>query len=221
MNDIVLMGDPRVADIPVAEVGDDLVDVREERDLRLDGLKETPEGAYAYLRHGLVERLLFAQDKLPGEYRLLLVEGYRPYDLQEHYFSSYRQELEMRDPELDGVESFQLASRYVSPPVVAPHVSAAAIDLTLVDGSGQQVDMETPVNASPEDSAGACYFGADDISGEARHHRQVLSAALRSAGLVNYPTEWWHWSFGDRYWALMTGRPAAIYGPVSALGAPA
>lgn len=221
MNDIVLMGDPRVADIPVAEVGDDLVDVREERDLRLDGLKETPEGAYAYLRHGLVERLLFAQDRLPGEYRLLLVEGYRPYDLQEHYFSSYRQELEMRDPELDGAESFQLASRYVSPPVVAPHVSGAAIDLTLVDGSGQQVDMGTPVNASPEDSAGACYFAADDISGEARHHRQVLSAVLRSAGLVNYPTEWWHWSFGDRYWALMTGRPAAIYGPVRALGAPA
>lgn len=221
MNDIVLMGDPRVADIPVAEVGDALVDVREERELRLDGLKETPEGAYAYLRHGLVERLLFAQDKLPGEYRLLLVEGYRPYDLQEHYFTSYRQQLEALDPELDGVESFQLASRYVSPPVVAPHVSGAAIDLTLVDGSGEQVDMGTPVNASPEDSAGACYFAADDISSESRHHRQVLSAALRSAGLVNYPTEWWHWSFGDRYWALMTGRPAAIYGPVRALGAPA
>jgi D-alanyl-D-alanine dipeptidase len=28
---------------------------------------------------------------------------------------------------------------------------------------------------------------------------------------VNYPTEWWHWSYGDRYWALMTGAPAARY----------
>jgi D-alanyl-D-alanine dipeptidase len=34
--------------------------------------------------------------------------------------------------------------------------------------------------------------------------------------LVNYPTEWWHWSYGDRYWALMTGAPAALYGPVAA-----
>ena len=41
----------------------------------------------------------------------------------------------------------------------------------------------------------------------------MLGAALTAAGLVNYPTEWWHWSYGDRYWALMTGAPAALYGP--------
>jgi zinc D-Ala-D-Ala dipeptidase len=33
---------------------------------------------------------------------------------------------------------------------------------------------------------------------------------------VNYPTEWWHWSYGDRYWAVMTDAPAALYGPVLA-----
>ncbi|MEK8108013.1 hypothetical protein NKG94_28990 [Micromonospora sp. M12] len=32
--------------------------------------------------------------------------------------------------------------------------------------------------------------------------------------MVNYPTEWWHWSYGDRYWALMTGAPQTRYGPV-------
>jgi len=26
-------------------------------------------------------------------------------------------------------------------------------------------------------------------------------AVLAGAGLVNYRTQWWHWSFGDRYWA--------------------
>ena len=39
------------------------------------------------------------------------------------------------------------------------------------------------------------------------------SCAVRTA-LVNYPTEWCHWSYGDRYWALMTGATAAVYGPV-------
>jgi hypothetical protein len=24
---------------------------------------------------------------------------------------------------------------------------------------------------------------------------------------------WWHWSFGDRYWALPAGEAAACYGP--------
>ena len=28
---------------------------------------------------------------------------------------------------------------------------------------------------------------------------------LGREGLVNYPTEWWHYSYGDRYWALATG----------------
>lgn len=213
MTDVVLMGDPRVADIPVREIDDDLVDVRTVAGLSLDALKATPDGAYAHLRRGVVERLLSAQERLPGEYRLLLVEGYRPYVIQERYFTGYRNQLEALDPEMDHEASFRLASRYVSPPMVAPHVSGAAIDLTLMDRSGKPVDMGTPINATPEDSAGACYLGAANITREARHHRDVLANALREAGLVNYPTEWWHWSFGDRYWALMTGQPAAIYGP--------
>ncbi len=32
-------------------------------------------------------------------------------------------------------------------------------------------------------------------------------------GWSNYPTEWWHWSYGDRYWALTLGRSHAIFGP--------
>ncbi len=218
MIDIVLMADPRVADLPVEEIDDDVIDVRESTDLLLDGQKETADGAYAYLRRGLVQRLLFAQGCLPAGYRLLLIEGYRPYELQEHYFTEYRKRLEALDPELSVRESFQLASRYVSPPTIAPHVSGAAIDLTLVDSQRTPVDMGTPVNATPEDSAGACYSGAGNISSQARHHRRMLATALEEAGLVNYPTEWWHWSYGDRYWAFVTDQPAAIYGPVRGFG---
>ncbi len=212
--DVVLMADPRVAEMPVREIDEGPVDVRDVLELALDPLKETPSGAYALLRRGVSERLLAAQDQLPAGYRLLLVEGYRPYDLQEQYFSSYRSRVEELDPSLDSEASFLLASRYVSPPQVAPHVSGAAIDLTLTDESGRHADLGTPINAPPEDSAAACYFAADNISKEARHHRDLLATALSGAGLVNYPTEWWHWSYGDRYWALMTRHPNAPYGPV-------
>jgi zinc D-Ala-D-Ala dipeptidase len=57
---------------------------------------------------------------------------------------------------------------------------------------------------------------AANLSAMARRNRRVLMTALAAAGLVNYPTEWWHWSYGDRYWALLTGQPAAIYGLVQA-----
>jgi D-alanyl-D-alanine dipeptidase len=104
-------------------------------------------------------------------------------------------------------------SRYVSPPEIAPHSAGAAVDLTLADEDGRELDLGTPVNATPEESAGACCTRAVNISEEARSHRDILGAALTAAGLVNYPTEWWHWSYGDRYWALGTGAAAACYGP--------
>ncbi|MFD0746223.1 M15 family metallopeptidase [Phytohabitans flavus] len=54
---------------------------------------------------------------------------------------------------------------------------------------------------------------ATNISPRARHHRRILSAALTRAGFANYPTQWWHWSFGDRYWAHHTGADRTRYGP--------
>jgi D-alanyl-D-alanine dipeptidase len=94
----------------------------------------------------------------------------------------------------------------------APHVAGAAVDLTLVDEAGNELWMGTPVDATPEQSAGACWFDAE-VDPTARQNRTILVKALGGAGLVNYPTEWWHWSYGDRYWALTAGAPAALHGP--------
>jgi D-alanyl-D-alanine dipeptidase len=105
----------------------------------------------------------------------------------------------------------------VSPVGVAPHVAGAAVDLTLVDLDGNGLDMGTEIDATPEQSGGACYFDSPLIDVVARRNRTVLAHALSGAGLVNYPTEWWHWSYGDRYWALMKGYDAALYGPADQL----
>jgi D-alanyl-D-alanine dipeptidase len=106
----------------------------------------------------------------------------------------------------------EAASRYVSPPEIAPHSAGAAVDLTLMFADGEEPDMGTRVNADPEESDGACYTDAPGIPLQARDNRRLLGDALTATGLVNYPTEWWHWSYGDRYWALATGVEHAIYG---------
>jgi zinc D-Ala-D-Ala dipeptidase len=54
------------------------------------------------------------------------------------------------------------------------------------------------VNATPEGSEGMCYTDPPGLDGRVRHSRGVLAAALHSVGFVNYPTEWWHWSYGDQ-----------------------
>ncbi|GAA3811531.1 M15 family metallopeptidase [Sphaerisporangium flaviroseum] len=197
--------------IPVEDNGEPLADVRGV--LAVDGRLADPGGAYAHLRESLLARLVKAQRKLPYGYRLLVVEGYRPPALQRQYFEGYKDELRGAFPEMSPEELHVAASRYVSPIEVAPHTAGAAVDLTLATEAGVELDMGTPVNANPEESDGACYTAAPNISADARAHRKILGAALEAAGLVNYPTEWWHWSYGDRYWAMTTNTRTAIYGP--------
>ncbi|MFJ9862685.1 M15 family metallopeptidase [Streptomyces sp. NPDC101165] len=212
MNEIVLMSDPKIAAVPVVDCGEPLVDVRQ-RGLAVDARKTDDSGAFAHLREGVLTRLLKAQELLPDGIRMLFVEGYRPPALQRHYFESYAGELRGDNPDWSPTQVRDAASRYVSPPEIAPHSAGAAVDLTLGTADGRELDMGTRLNASPEESAGACYTDAENVCAEARANRRLLGAALTAAGLVNYPTEWWHWSFGDRYWALATGADSAIYGP--------
>ncbi|MFI5807255.1 M15 family metallopeptidase [Streptomyces sp. NPDC051561] len=213
MSEIVLMSDPKVAAVPVAECGERLVDVRSCGSLLVDLREQDPADVFAQVREGLLERLLKAQAMLPQGLRLLFVEGYRPPALQRHYFEEYQEQLRALHPDWPAAQLHSAASRYVSPPAIAPHSAGAAVDLTLADTEGHELDLGTRMNADPEESEGACFTGAANISEAARVNRGVLGAALTGAGLVNYPTEWWHWSFGDRYWALATGEAAALYGP--------
>ncbi|MET8783864.1 M15 family metallopeptidase [Streptomyces sp. NPDC004589] len=213
MSEIVLMSDPKVAAIPVAECGEPLVDVRRGGSLLIDSRKQDPADTYVYLREGVVERLMKAQEFLPQGLRLLFVEGYRPPSLQRAYFEEYAGQLQAIHADWSAEQIHSAASRYVSPPGIAPHSAGAAVDLTLADAEGRELNLGTRMNADPEESEGACYTHAANIGTEARANRKLLGSVLIAAGLVNYPTEWWHWSFGDRYWALITGETAALYGP--------
>ncbi|MFE6688203.1 nitrilase-related carbon-nitrogen hydrolase [Streptomyces sp. NPDC057743] len=216
---ITLMADPAVAGVPVRECGEPLVDVRTAApwlladDVNGEEARADGDGVFTYLREGVLRRLSAAQEALPDGLRLRFVEGYRPPALQRHYFTRYGDGLRAAHPDWDDARVHRAASRFVSPPEIAPHSAGGAVDLALVTADGTEVDMGTPIDASPEESGGACYTSAPGLTPAVRASRRILTAALRGAGLVNYPTEWWHWSYGDRYWAWATGAEHALYGP--------
>jgi D-alanyl-D-alanine dipeptidase len=199
----ILLADPRVSSIPVRETGDPVVPL-------------SPLSPGVLVRRELADRLERAQQRLPRGIRLRVVEGHRSPQAQAAIIATYRAELRRRYPGADDAELARLGSRFVAPLEIAPHVAGAAVDLTLVDEHGRDLDLGTPIDATPESSAGACYFAAENIDGRAWANRIILSSVLTAEGFVNYPTEWWHWSYGDRYWALVTGAAAALYGPVPA-----
>lgn len=209
---MLLLSDPAIARIPNEDCGEDLVDIRENPKLSLDARKQDARGAWACLRSGLVGRLLIAQETLPPGMQFLIIEGHRPAHLQRLYFDGHRAELAHAHPDWSPASVTAEASKHVSPPEVAPHPCGAAVDLTLTK-DGRELDLGTPVNATPADSANACFTSAVNITDAARECRDILSKALSFAGLVNYPPEWWHWSYGDRYWAATTGATHAVYEP--------
>ena len=52
------------------------------------------------------------------------------------------------------------------------------------------------------------------ISPYAHKNRKIMSTALTTVGFTNMPFEYWHWSYGDRYWAFLNHNPCALYGTV-------
>ncbi|MBC3761271.1 M15 family metallopeptidase [Quadrisphaera oryzae] len=213
MSDVIVMADPRVAAVPVRECGEPLVDAAGSTHLRVDHRMADEHGHWRLLRAGVLERLERAAQLLPDGVGLLVLEGYRSPQRQARGFERYRGSLRALRPDLGDAELRAATSRYVSPPEVAPHPTGAAVDLTLCDGHGAQLDLGCAYDATPEQSDGACFTAAPGLAGTAADDRRLLVHALTAAGLVNYPCEWWHWSYGDRYWALETGAPAALYGP--------
>lgn len=200
----ILLTDPRVTQMGVHDNGEPLVELPSECG-----------PARARVRQGLAQRLQVAAWSLPDGIGLDVVEGYRSPSAQEAIIASYAAQVRAEYPQASSQRIAILTSRFVAPLQVAPHVAGAAIDVTLVDRHGERLDMGTEIDQTPEQSQNRCYFNSADVGALAQTNRAILAAALGRVGLINYPTEWWHWSYGDRYWALMTGAEAALYGPVT------
>ena len=69
------------------------------------------------------------------------------------------------------------------------------------------------MGTKPDDLNLKAYTYCREISRAAKHNRKILIRVMRRAGFVNYPREWWHWSYGDKCWAAVK-KINSIYGIV-------
>ena len=216
MSELILIGDRRVKAVPVKDSGEPLVDLLHEfPGLRfdLDRLHvQQHASSISFARRELGVRLQRAQENLPAGIFLIVKECYRPIWVQRIYWEGYGAHLRKKYPSWTEEQIYEENSKLNAPLDVAPHATGGAVDLTLADAEGRWLDMGTEFNAAPLETANATFTDATNISDRAQAHRRLLVAAMKAAGFVNYPTEWWHWSYGDKYWALRTGAPYAIYG---------
>jgi zinc D-Ala-D-Ala dipeptidase len=164
------------------------------------------------LRQGVVQRLCEAQRRLPSGIYMVIVEGYRPLEVQKMQFQANFRRFQSLFPKMPPDELRLLVEDFSAPPdhehVPPPHTTGGAFDVFLENETGEQMDMSSPY--AMDDHEGAA-FDAPHLSDEARRNRDILCDALQPTGITNYRGEWWHWSYGDQGWAHRGGFEAAVY----------
>ncbi|NVK17082.1 MAG: D-alanyl-D-alanine dipeptidase [Methylocystaceae bacterium] len=75
----------------------------------------------------------------------------------------------------------------------SPHSRGAAIDLTLVDEQGHDLDMGTGFDAFTPLS----HHGNPGVSVEAQKNRLMLMGIMTTAGWDFFRNEWWHYQLFD------------------------
>lgn len=211
---MVTISDSTVLAIPIQENNEELVNLRDYPQLAIHPDNNTLGDQSLYVRRSVADKLIAAQARL-SKHKLLVLEGVRPLAEQKQYFDEHYSDLQRLHPDWIAERTYNETSKYVSPPeITPPHSTGGAIDLTLCTLDLEPIDMGAPLNATPEESNEAVFTDATNLSDIAKQHRQLLSDALSTVGFVNYPYEYWHWSYGDRYWAYIAKQPAALYGSI-------
>lgn len=217
---ILLIADPKVLAVPIIDNHELMVDLKKQSDIVYGPSPEIPNNTdYTKLRKTVYEKLKQAQALLPQGLHFCLYEGYRSLQLQKTLFDARFAKVKAEHPGRSQQQLFNETTKLVSPVVnldssknIPPHATGGAVDVYLLNEKGEVVDMGIHPKDWMKDLNGSLSLtNSNVISKEAKKYRQIMSDALSHVGFVNYPTEYWHWSYGDRYWAYNKHKSHAIY----------
>lgn len=162
-----------------------------------------------YIREGVYLRLLEASRYLPDHLTMVVLDGWRPFKVQQFLYETFLSLLDEAHPDWDETQRIAQARQLVSPPSTdpkapSPHITGGSIDVTLMDCDGRLLNMGTLFDEASPLAFSAALEGREDLTTsqqEARDHRRLLYHAMRQAGFTNLPTEWWHYDYGNQMWA--------------------
>lgn len=200
--------------VPIRENDEPLVDFRIHcPDLMIDRARFKYRRE-TMLRRTVAERLREADLLLrPKGMRIAIVEGWRPPHIQARMYRSTWNRLKEQHPEWSDTHLRRVANRFTAPVnrrVPPPHTTGGAIDILLADAAtGEILDHHSPYDSLDH----TCFpTAAPSLSEAAQETRAQMAEVMAAVGITNYPSEYWHWSYGDQGWAYRGGEPHALYG---------
>lgn len=140
--------------------------------------------------------------------RLLILDAYRPVSVQTALWDKYYGEVKSQYPDLAEEELISKVKQFVSQPsedIFHPsvHNTGGAVDVTLVRSDGTRLDMGTEFDDFSE-KAFTAYFEKSRAKAYFRNRRRMLYSIMTSVGFTNLPSEWWHYDYGDAFYAYYT-----------------
>ena len=206
--------------LPLSECGELLVTLTETPRMRLKPVYAELALAGAstnmQLRSGALTRLNQAVSLLPETLGVLVLDVFRPLEVQQALWDWQWREVQRDYPHFSRTEIYEKVRHFVAEPSAdptrpTPHRTGGAVDLTLFDvATGEELLMGTAFDDAT-DATVTNWFE--------RHpqepfttNRRLLYYVMTEAGFVNYPNEWWHFEYGTRRWAGSLGIKTALYG---------
>ncbi|HVJ34345.1 MAG TPA: D-alanyl-D-alanine dipeptidase [Terriglobia bacterium] len=104
--------------------------------------------------------------------RFRIFDAYRPVEGQWALWHAFPDPEFVADPRQGGI-----------------HTRGIAVDLTLIDSQGRELDMGTEFDSFAQQA----HHGRTDVSLEAQRNRFLLLGLMSAAGWDFYQNEWWHY----------------------------
>lgn len=111
-------------------------------------------------------------------YKFKIWDCFRPFEAQQEFFDWNQ-------------KNFPNAIIFSNPKNgLVTHCRGIAIDLTLVDNNGNELNMGTDF----DDLTKKAYFVYDGISDEIKANRLILKKIMEDVGFLSIKNEWWHFN---------------------------
>lgn len=169
-------------------------------------------GKKVFVRASVRDKILQIQKELTAfnpKMQLLIYYGYRHPKVQSFYFQEISNKIKKEDE--DPVAFEERVNLFIAHPSVAGHPTGGAVDVSLLL-DGKELDMGCKIFDFDEPNKIVTF--SDEISADQMANRMLLLNLFQKAGFAPFYGEWWHFSYGDREWALQSRSPHAFYGQI-------
>lgn len=146
-----------------------------------------------YLQKDVADRIAKCQSYLKTlhpDYSLLIYDGVRPVEVQQRMWNA-----------LDTIPVSERGKFVSNPKNHSIHNYGAAVDLTIVDESGNPLDMGAgydDIRKIAYPSLEAQFLTSGELKPFQVENRKLLRKVMKSQNFINIPSEWWHFNAYSR-----------------------